>query len=108
VAYVDDIIVMCRQSTSLIVDQEDTFNNLRCFNIKLNPEKCPIGVPRGKLLGYIITERSIEANPNKTSSITKLGQVRNIKDVQRFMGCLVALSRFVSRLGECGLPCTSY
>jgi hypothetical protein len=39
-------------------------------------------VPRGKLLGYIITKRSIEANPDKISAITKLGQVRDVKDVQ--------------------------
>jgi hypothetical protein len=60
--------------------------------------------PLGKLLGYIINERGIEANPDKILAISEIGQVRNVKDVQRLMGCLVALSRFVSRLGEHGLP----
>jgi hypothetical protein len=55
-------------------------------------------------LGYIITERGIEVNPDKISSITEIGQVRNIKDVQRLMGCLTTLSCFVSHLGEHGLP----
>jgi hypothetical protein len=43
-------------------------------------------------------------NPNKILAIAEIGQVRNVKDVQRLMGCLVALSRFVSRLGEYGFP----
>jgi hypothetical protein len=70
----------------------------------LNKEKYTFGVPRGNLLGSIITERGIEANPNKISTITEIGQVRSVKDVQRLMGCLVALSSFVSWLGEHGLP----
>jgi hypothetical protein len=102
--YVGDIIMKSQKGSSLIAELEETFNNLRQFNIKLNPEKCTFGVPRGKLLGYIITEHSIKANPNKISAITEIGQVRNIKHVQRLMGCLAALSRFMSQLGEHGLP----
>jgi hypothetical protein len=97
--------VKSRKSSSLRnADLEETFNNLRQFNIKLNPEKCTFGVPWGKLLGYIIIKRGIEANPDKILAIAKIGQVRNVKDVQRLMGCLVALSRFMSWLGERELP----
>jgi hypothetical protein len=71
--YVDNIIVKSRHSSSLITDLEETFNNLRCFNIKLNWEKCTFGVPRGKLLGYIITERGIEGNLDKISAIAEIG-----------------------------------
>jgi hypothetical protein len=46
----------------------------------MNPKKCTFGVPRGELLGYIITECGIKVNPNKILAITKIGQVRNIKD----------------------------
>jgi hypothetical protein len=67
---------------------------------QLNPEKCTFGVPQGELLGYIITKCGIKANPDKISAITKIGQVRNVKDVQRLMGCPVALSYFMSRLGD--------
>jgi hypothetical protein len=80
--FVDDIVLKTQQSSSLIVDLEETFTNLRCFNIRLNPEKCTFGVPRGKLLGYIITKRGLEANPDKVSTITEIDQVRNVKDVQ--------------------------
>jgi hypothetical protein len=65
--------VKSRHSTSLIANLEETFNNLKRFNIKLNEEKCTFGVPRGKLLGYIITERDIKANPDKISAITEIG-----------------------------------
>jgi hypothetical protein len=58
----------------------------------------------GKLLGYIITKHSIEVNPDKISATSEIDQVRNVKDVQRLMGCLTTLSSFVSRLGERWLP----
>ena len=56
------------------------------------------------LLGFIISERAIEANPEKISAITRMGPIQNVKGVQQITGCLAALSRFVSRLGEQGLP----
>ena len=81
-----------------------TFANLRRFKIKLNPEKCVFGVPKGKLLGYIVSEHGIEANPKKITTISNIGPIRNVKDVQRLTSCLAALSRFISRLGERGMP----
>jgi hypothetical protein len=98
--YVGDIVIKPRKSCSLISDLEETFNNIRRFNIMLNSKKCTFGVPQGKLMGYIITERGIEANPDKISAIARMGLVNNVKDVQWLMGCLAALNRFVSRLRE--------
>ena len=56
------------------------------------------------LLGFIISERGIEANPEKISTITRMGPIQNIKGVQRVIGCLIVLSYFISCLGELGLP----
>jgi ribonuclease HI len=56
------------------------------------------------LLGFIISERGIEANPEKIAAITNMGSIKDLKGVQRVMGCLAALSRFISCLGEKGLP----
>jgi hypothetical protein len=56
------------------------------------------------LLGFIISERGIEANPEKISTITQMGPIRDLKGVQRVAGCLVALSRFILRLGKKALP----
>jgi hypothetical protein len=63
-----------------------------------------LGVPWDKLQVYIITERGIEANLDKISTIADMGHVRNIKYVQWLMGCLADLSHFISWLGEHGLP----
>jgi hypothetical protein len=56
------------------------------------------------LLGFIISERGIEANPEKIAAITNMGPIKDLKGLHRVMGCLAALSRFISRLGERGLP----
>ena len=56
------------------------------------------------LLGFIVSQRGIEPNPEKVSAITWMGPIRDLKGVQRVMGCLASLSRFISRLGEKGLP----
>jgi ribonuclease HI len=103
-AYIDDIVVKTRKASDLLSDLEITFRCLRAKRVKLNPEKCVFGVPRGMLLGFIVSERGIEANPEKISAITNMGPIKDLKGVQRVMGCLAALSRFISRLGEKGLP----
>jgi hypothetical protein len=103
-AYVDDIVVKTRKASDLLSDLETTFKCLGAKGVKLNPEKCVFGVPRGMLLGFIVSERGIEANPEKIAAITNMGPTKDLKGVQRVMGCLAALSRFISRLGERGLP----
>ena len=94
--YVDDIVVKTTQAYDLITNLAATFMNLRRFNIRLNPEKYVFGVSKGKLLGYIVSERGIEANPEKIMAISNMGPIRNVKGVQRLTGCLAALSRFIS------------
>jgi hypothetical protein len=103
-AYVDDIVVKTKKASDLLSDLETTFKCLRAKGVKLNPEKCVFGVPRGMLLGFVVSERGIEANPEKIAAITNMGPIKDLKGVQRVMGCLAALSRFISRLGEKGLP----
>ena len=99
-AYIDDIVVKSKWADHLVADLEQTFAKLQANGIKLNLEKCVFGVPRGMLLGFIVSEHGIEANPEKISVITRMGPIQNIKEVQRVMGCLTALSRFISCLGE--------
>jgi hypothetical protein len=103
-AYVDDIVVKTRQADDLVGDLSTAFGCLRANGVKLNPEKCVFGVPRGMLLGYIVSQRGIETNPEKVAALERKGPIRDLKGVQRVLGCLVALSRFISRLGEKGLP----
>jgi ribonuclease HI len=103
-AYVDDVVVKTRNSDTLIANLEETFASLREYHWKLNPNKCVFGVPSGKLLGFIISHHGIEANPEKISAITNMKAPTYIKDVQKLTECMAALNRFISRLGEQGLP----
>ena len=99
-AYVDDIMVKSKRANQVIADLEQTFVKLRANVIKLNLEKCIFKVPRGMLLGFIISEHGIKANLEKISAITRMGPIQNIKGVQRVIGCLTALSRFILCLGK--------
>jgi hypothetical protein len=56
------------------------------------------------LLGFVVSEHDIEANPDKISAIMDMGPIENLKGVQHVTGCLIALSRFISRLRERSLP----
>jgi hypothetical protein len=103
-AYVIDIVVKTKKADNLINDLDVAFKCLWAKNIKLNLEKCVFGVSQGMLLGFIISERGIEVNPEKITAITKMGPIRDLKGVQRITSCLAALSRFISCLGEKALP----
>jgi hypothetical protein len=103
-AYVDDIVVKTRKGRTFIEDLEETFANLRKVNIKLNPAKCAFGVPSGKLLGFLVFHRGIEANPDKVKAIEEMRPPRNLKEMQRLAGCMAALGRFIARSGEKALP----
>jgi hypothetical protein len=60
------------------------------------------------LLGFIVSERGIEANLEKVSAITSMGPIKDVKGVQRVMGCIAALSRFISCLNKRVYPCIVY
>jgi hypothetical protein len=102
--YVDDIVVKSKKIGDLVPDLTEVFAKLRQHGVKLNPEKCVFGVPRGMLLGFCRVEHDIEVNPEKVSAIMDMGPIKNLKGVQRVMGCLAALSHFIARLEERSLP----
>jgi hypothetical protein len=78
---VDDVVVKTRNSSTLIDDLEETFASLREYSWKLNLNKRVFGVPSGKLLGFIISHRGIEATLEKISTITSMKAPTCIKDV---------------------------
>ena len=91
-AYVDDIVAKTREYDSFIPDLEETFNSICSFRWKQNPTKCVFGVPSGKLLGFIVSNRGIEAVPEKINSIMAMDAPTIIKDVQKLTGCMAALN----------------
>ena len=103
-AYVDDVVIKTRHVETLIDDLRLMFDNLRTYDIKLNPKKCVFGVPSGKLLGFIVSNRGIEANLAKIRALSQLAIPTDLKHIQKLAGCVAALSRFIPHLGENSLP----
>ena len=102
--YVDDIVVKTYKANTLLEDLRETFATLNHYRIKLNPKKCVICVPAGKLLGYMVSTRGIKENPEKVQALTTMKEPVNIRGVQQLTGRLAALNRFISRLDERTLP----
>jgi hypothetical protein len=102
--YVNDIMVKTKRGSTLVEDLTLVFNKLRATRIKLNPDKCVFGVSTGKLLGFLVSHRGIEANPEKIKAIEAMRPLDRIKDIQKLTGSLAALSRFIPRLAERALP----
>jgi hypothetical protein len=101
--YVNDIVVKVKSSASLLDNLALLFDRMRLTCTRLNPDKCVFGVTVGKLLGFLVSCRGIEANPEKIRAIEAMRPPAHIKDVQKLTGCLAALSQFISRLVEWAL-----
>jgi hypothetical protein len=102
--YIDDVVITTRKEESLINDLKETFDNLDRYKLKLNPNKCSFGVSAGQLLGFLVSARGIEENPEKIHAILTMGKPAKPHEVQQLAGCVAALSRFVARLGKKALP----
>ena len=98
--YIDDMVVKSRQESDHIADLESIFEILRKHRLRLNASKCSFGVGSGKFLGYMVTHRGIEVNPNQIQAINKLQPPRNPKEVQRLTGMIAALNRFIARSAD--------
>jgi hypothetical protein len=98
------VVITTRKEESLISDLAETFDNLNRYKLKLNPTKCSFGVLAGQLLGFLVSGRGIEANPEKIQAILTMGKPTKLHDIQKLAGRIAALSRFVARLGEKALP----
>jgi hypothetical protein len=83
---VDDVVVKTQEDEGLISDLAETFDDLRKFKMKLNPDKCTFGVPSGKLVRYMVS----------CHAITKMMLPESLYDVQKLTGCMAALTRFIS------------
>ncbi|GKV19151.1 hypothetical protein SLEP1_g29444 [Rubroshorea leprosula] len=102
--YVDDMIVTSKRAEDHIDDLSETFQNLRRAQMKLNPLKCTFAVESGKFLGYVVSKKGIEANPEKVLAVQQMEPPKTVKDVQRLTGRVVALHRFIARSAERCLP----
>ena len=80
-----------------VVDLTNVFEILREHKLCLNASKCSFGVGSGKFLGYMVTHRGIEINPDQIKAINNLQPSQNPKEVQKLTRMMAALNRFISR-----------
>uniref|UniRef100_A0A2N9JAP2 RNase H type-1 domain-containing protein n=1 Tax=Fagus sylvatica TaxID=28930 RepID=A0A2N9JAP2_FAGSY len=98
--YIDDMVVKSVRAEDHLEDLRAVFNTLRRHRLKLNASKCAFGVGSGKFLGFMVTQRGIEANPDQISAILELRPPRTVREVQKLTGMAAALNRFISRAAE--------
>ena len=102
--YVDDMLVKSIKQEDHLADLRETFHVLRQHQMKLNPAKCAFGVASGKVLGYMVHQRGIEANPEKIQALLNMKSPATVKEVQKLTGKIAALNRFVSRATDRCIP----
>jgi hypothetical protein len=103
-AYIDNVVVKSKNHGDLLDDLKETFDNLCKYKMMLNPKKYVFSVSSGKLLGYMVSSWGIDVNPKKVEAIKQLQPPRTRKEIQKLAGMMAALSRFISKLDEHGMP----
>ena len=98
--YIDDMVVKSKMVSEHVGDLRVIFEILRKYKLRLNASKCLFGVGLGKFLGYMVTHRGIEVNPDQIKAINNLRSPRNPKEVQKLTGMTAALNRFISRSAD--------
>ena len=102
--YVDDMLIKIKEEVDHLDDLKETFNTLKQYSMKLNPSKCAFGVSSRKFLGFLVSQRGIEANPEKVKAILEMSFLKAIKEVQSLTGRVAALNKFVSKATDKCLP----
>jgi uncharacterized protein YrrD len=102
--YDDDIVVASKNEEDHIADLVEMFARMGEARLRLNLEKCVFGVRQGKILGYVVSRRGIQANATKVKAIMDMQPLQSAKDIQRLTGRLAALNKFFSRSIERSLP----
>jgi hypothetical protein len=98
--YIDDIVVKSAEFSSHIADLRKAFDKMRRYGLKMNPRKCAFGVLAGKFLGFIIHEHGIEIDHDRIKSIRNVGPPTYKLEVQKSVGKINYLWRFISNLAR--------
>ncbi|CAL2226479.1 unnamed protein product [Prunus armeniaca] len=95
--YVDDMLVKAPKRADHLKNLTEAFSLLRQYRMKLNPSKCTFGVSSGRFLGYLVTQRGIEAHPRQIKTILEMKSPSTVKEIQSLTGRAAALNRFLSK-----------
>ena len=98
--YVDDMVVKSKMVSEHLGDLRTIFEIFRRYKLCLNASKCSLGMGLGKFLGYMVTYRGIEVNPDQIKAINNLRSPRNPKEVQKLTGMVAALNKFIFRSAD--------
>ncbi|PKI46430.1 hypothetical protein CRG98_033182 [Punica granatum] len=98
--YVDDMIAKSKEGEDHLVNQKRLFNRLREYKLRLNQAKCTFGARSGKLLGFVVSERGIEVDPDKVKAIKELPPLSTVREVRGFLGRLNYIARFIANLTD--------
>jgi hypothetical protein len=98
--YINDMVVESIFAEDLLEDLRAVFDTLRRHRLKLNASKCTFGVGSGKFLGFMVTQRGIEANLDQITAILDLKPPKTVREVQRLTDMAATLNRFISRSAE--------
>ena len=96
--YVDDMIAKSQGEEDHVVNLKKLFERLKKLQLKLNPAKCTFGATSGKLLGFVVSKKGIEIDPDKVRAIQELPPPRTQKKIRSFMGKLNYIARFISQM----------
>ena len=98
------MLVKSKKEDPHLNDLREMFETLHLYRMKLNPSKCVFGVSSGKFFRFMVSQRDVEAYPNKIQAILEMSPPKNVKEVQSLNGRVAALNRFVSRAMDKRLP----
>ena len=96
--YIDDIVVKSAGLNSHLADLRLAFEKMCRYGLKMNPLKCAFGVSAGKFLGFVVHEKGVEIDKNRIESIQKVQAPTCKKDLQKFLGKVNYLRRFICNL----------
>ena len=103
--YIDDMIVKTKDDQDPSKDLESVFHRLWQFNLRLNPLKCTFGVEAGKFLGFMLTNRDIDATRDKCRAILDMTSPRMVKDVQQLTERVAAYLASSQSRQSVAFPC---
>ncbi|PKI66545.1 hypothetical protein CRG98_013072, partial [Punica granatum] len=98
--YVDDMIAKSKEGEDHLVNLKRLFDRLKEYKLRLNPAKCTFGTRSGKLLGFVVSERGIEVDPDKVKAIKELLLPSSVREVRGFLGRLNYIARFIANLTD--------
>ncbi|KAI5333918.1 hypothetical protein L3X38_024050 [Prunus dulcis] len=102
--YVDDMLVKSRTAEEHLQNLSIMFGILKDYRMRLNPAKCAFGVSSEKFLGFMISQRGIEANPEKIKAIIDVERPKTTKDIQSLTRRVAALTCFISKATDKCVP----